>query len=150
MVSKEERDGMKIEAQSWATEATFFSQTVMRGHIAPLGEIPMDKSISTSKASHKLLKVVQVIRQDVDPRLEAKTLDLLLRIGLQPGTSQVVLSERVGVTISAISRSVQKLVKLGLVVRYEEEGDRRNKVTKLTTKGERVLERIAKALEDKS
>ncbi len=110
----------------------------------------MDRSISTSKASHKLLKVVQVIRQDVDPRLEAQTLDLLLRIGLQPGTSQVVLSERVGVTISAISRSVQKLVKLGLVVRYEEEGDRRNKVTKLTTKGERVRERIAKALEDKS
>jgi len=92
-------------------------------------------------------QVIDTVRKDVDPRLEAQTLDMLIRIASQPGASQTVLSEQVGITGAAISRSVEKLVKLGLVTRYEDPQDRRTKRSNLTAKGERVIGNIDKVVQ---
>lgn len=87
-------------------------------------------------------RVIEVVRKDIDPRLEAQTFDMLIRIASQPGIAQVVLAEQVGISGAAISRAVEKLVELELVHRYEDPKDRRWKLARLTSKGQRVVKRF--------
>lgn len=88
---------------------------------------------------------IEVMRQEVGEQVEAQTFDLLLRAALEPACSQMVLAERTDLSLSAVSRNVERLRKKELVLRTEDPEDRRNKVITLTAKGERLMERIESA-----
>lgn len=84
-----------------------------------------------------------------------QTLRILLEVGMNPGIAVYDLAERTGCSGASASRNVTRLgpggprgAGLGLVHRYEDPMDRRNKRVQLTDKGQRLLAELGKVMGD--
>ncbi len=80
--------------------------------------------------------VTEFVRLDVTMQ-QAKALHL---IGCMPGVRMSSLAARLGVGLSTVSGSVDRLAEMGLVVRHGDPDDRRQVVVDLTEEGQAVVD----------
>ncbi len=81
------------------------------------------------------------------PDLTARQLALLLIVALEPGEHGVRdLAARLGVATAIVSRVLDRLGHLGLVVRRTDRRDRRNVFAVATTTGRRFVDNFAETL----
>ena len=80
---------------------------------------------------------------------DTTTLDLLVRLELAPGRSlrAVEICRQLRLSASHVSRSIDKAVDAGLVVRASDPTDRRAKIVTLTKAGRGVVDAFAPRLE---
>lgn len=107
------------------------------------------KSLS---AAYVLMKAIDHVREYHD-RMEAQTLRILIEVARSPGIAVYDLAEKTGCSGASTSRNVTKLGPggprgegLGLIHRYEDPMDRRNKRVQLTDKGQRLFAELAKIM----
>jgi len=109
--------------------------------------------MSTMQSATILMQLVEGIRE-IHPKMEAQKVTALCIVAREPGISMSALSHRLGLTLSAASRNVSLLTddpkrrSLGLVVRYEDPQDRRNKRVKLNERGEAFWQAMSRTLDD--
>jgi DNA-binding MarR family transcriptional regulator len=88
------------------------------------------------------------LREVSEHDLTLSQLKTLMLLNELPPTSPLSLkevAERLGISLPAASRAVDPLVRRGLVVRKEDEEDRRIKRVRTTRKGDALIERLAAA-----
>ena len=82
--------------------------------------------------------------RDGEPDLTQRQLTILLTVFLDPPPHTVRgLAAKLGVTKPVVTRALDTMGKLGLLVRQHDELDRRNIVVVGTPKGQNYLERLA-------
>lgn len=89
-----------------------------------------------------------------DPEMQMQTAATLLIVAMRPGITTKELTGKLGISQASCSRNVAALSKLtrhgepgpDLIVAEEDPHERRRKVMRLTPKGQRVAESLARLL----
>lgn len=107
------------------------------------------------ETTHRLLKVVRFLRQEIDGEMQLQQLELLLTVALQEGITSPELIESLHVSNAAVSRNLK------IYSRYSDKGEekghglfelkpdmfeRRRLAVFLTTRGKEVISNIEKRL----
>lgn len=110
--------------------------------------------MQSQSAAFVLMKITDHVRTYHD-RMEAQMLRSFVEIARRPDISVKDLAEATGCSSAAASRNITKLGPgdsrgegLGLVHRYEDPSDRRNKRASLTDRGHRFFKELAASLDD--
>jgi DNA-binding MarR family transcriptional regulator len=82
------------------------------------------------------------IRQLADVGMTLQQIAALHVLRYEGALSVTTLTERLGLSLSATSHLVQRLVEQGLVTRIEDASDRRQKVIELTPAGKKMVEKM--------
>lgn len=105
-------------------------------------------------AAYVLMKAVDHVRKYHD-RMEAQTLRIFIEVARNPGIAVYDIADKTGCSGASASRNITKLGPggprgdgLGLVHRYEDPMDRRNKRVQLTDKGQRFFAELAEVMTD--
>lgn len=120
--------------------------------------VPMKPSTTLEPQKRVIMKLDRAINalREHDAEMQAQTISILLQVAVNPGIAMRALEERTGLRSSSVSRNVTALSDLhrsgkpglGMVVAKEDPDDRRSKQVFLTTKGNRVVERLLEILKD--
>ena len=118
---------------------------------APMNAAPTKDTVETLRAlEHEVTVMVRRIKRVVaeraraiDPTLMPVGLIMLGLVHEQGPVRQTVLVETLGMDKAAISRQVQHLLDLGLVVREPDPADGRAQLLTVTADGEHRLARVA-------
>lgn len=102
-----------------------------------------------------LMTALELVRKELDPEMQVQTLSVLLTVASAPGITMKELSQRLHLAQSSCSRNVAALSKwhrlgrpgLDLLVATEDPAERRRKIVRLTTRGERFIETLQRKVE---
>ena len=97
----------------------------------------------------KMYQAIEAVRQ-IDPEMQAHTINIFLLICMFPGITMKDLGERVGVSQATMSRNIAAMGKVhrmnrpgyDLVLAEEDPAERRRKIVTLTPKGKRLKDQI--------
>lgn len=101
-----------------------------------------------------ITKAVTGVVREQHPRMEAQNIDILAEIARNRGISSTEIADRVGVSLTSVTRNVDILSDggrakgLGLVVRYLDPEDRRTRRYQLSKQGEAFWQRVCVALDE--
>lgn len=110
-------------------------------------------SQTDTKNVRRLVSFVEEFRK-IDPEMQAQQILLFLHVAGKSGISMKELASLTGLAPSSVSRNVAALSNLhrkghpghDLMVAYEDPDDRRNKLVKLTYKGQLVYRNLVETL----
>ncbi|MGR3484747.1 MAG: MarR family winged helix-turn-helix transcriptional regulator [Paracoccaceae bacterium] len=113
--------------------------------------------MSSKRALKDLIKCVSIIREQYQD-MPATTLEVLLHVALEPGSSSTEIREAVSTSQSSISRHLSLLGDynwrgeegLRLIKLIENPTDRRQKIAFLTERGRAVMKQVLEVMAPKS
>jgi DNA-binding MarR family transcriptional regulator len=99
----------------------------------------------------RLLRIVEELRK-LDPEMPMQAAGVLLLLAKEPGTTQIELLARAGVSKSSVNRIFARLSDrpggLGLLSMKEDPEDLRRKITNLTSRGKLVITSLERIIEE--